>query len=207
MKIITKASYVDIVSKFVDKEESRPYLRGVFFEKHPKKGLTIVATNGYNMGIIYDENGVIDLPPEQNGIVLPISQAMTGIIKKAKTERVFSYINGVSSIVSCDISNHKACATLSKDHVYIEYVEPIDSTFPDWQRALPNGEFKPIPRFSFNPKYLSMFEIKSHEGVSIFCPDESSPALVKIPSIPEFMGVLMPMRVGGDSLYPEWIQK
>jgi DNA polymerase III sliding clamp (beta) subunit (PCNA family) len=208
MKIICRADYVEIVSRFVGDEETRHYLSGVYFEKHPKKGVVITATNGHILASIYDENGTIVLPPKQDGILLPISKGIKKAIKETKFKKLFSYNKRIASVVNCDLSNFKACAKPNKDHLYLEWLDPIDGNFPDWRRVLPKGEFKPVNAFNFNPEYLSMFSnINGNNRVAIFCMDEVSPSLVKIPPMPEFLGVLMPMRVGGDSKYPDWIQK
>lgn len=208
MRIVTQANYVEIVSRFVGTEETRHYLSGVYFEKHPKKGVIMTATNGHILASIYDENGVIVLPPKQDGILLVISPGVKRIIKATKFKKLFSYNKRIASVVNCDMSNFKTCAKPNKDHLYLEWLDPIEATYPDWRRVLPKGEFKPVTAFNFNPEYLSMFkDINGHNGVGIFCIDELSPSLVKIPPMPEFLGVLMPMRVGGDSKYPDWIQK
>lgn len=206
MKIITQAKYVTILSRFCADEQERPYLSGVFFEKHKKKGIIMTATNGHILGTIYDENGIFE-SPKNEGVIIPISQALNKCVNATKFDKLFSYVDGLASVVNANMQKSFLCDKPGDKHLHIEYTKPIDGTFPDWRRVLPKGEFKPVDRFSFNPKYLGMFKLKGHPGTSIFCMDERSPALVKIPSFPEFIGVVMPMHVGADSKYPEWIEK
>lgn len=208
MKIITQAKYVTILSHFCADEQERPYLSGVFFEKHKKKGIIMTATNGHILGTIYDENGILEgVPAKDDGVIIPISKGLNKCINATKFEKLFSYVDGLASVVNADMKRASLCDKPSENHLHTEYTKPIDGTFPDWRRVLPKGEFKPVDRFSFNPKYLGMFKFKDHTGTSIFCMDERSPALVKIPSFPEFIGVVMPMHVGADSKYPEWIER
>ena len=47
---------------FCCKEPTRYYLRGVFIEPHPKKGVTLTATDGHRLIVIHDKDGSATRP-------------------------------------------------------------------------------------------------------------------------------------------------
>lgn len=207
MKLITKAKYINIVRRFCGNEPTRYYLSGIHFEPHPKKGVIMVATNGHYLGAIYDENGVFENGVKNEGFTLPVSNALKRTLKDCPDRLTFCYYNNLSAIISCDPADQKTPLVPGKQHVHLEYTDPIDGTFPDWRRVVPKGEFKPVHGLNFNPKYLSHFAFEKSHCVSIYQMDEVSPALVKVGGLPEFMGVLMPMRGSSDDKLPEWALK
>ena len=96
----------------------------------------------------------------------------------------------------------------------IAAASPIDGAYPNWSKVVPKetklGE-KGHP-FDFNPEYLADFQqISKAAGLgepacSIVQANETDPALVFIANVPEFVGVLMPLRSDHRRSPPDWLK-
>ncbi|WP_176074337.1 hypothetical protein [Brucella intermedia] len=171
----------------VSTDATRYYLQGVQVEKHPVRGVFLVATDGHRMVIIHDESGSI----EGESQIVRFDKTALALCKAAKSE------TGDRTIVidgaSATIENRLELP------VGTAYGVVIDGTFPDWRRvARPNLD-STAPA-AYNPKYIADFgkiadELSGKNSVAIsIAGDTDSPALVRFNFIDYAYGVLMPIR-------------
>lgn len=193
-KIKTSTEYIQIVSRFISREETRYYLCGIHFQPHPKGGLVIVATDGHRLGAIYDKDGIFEGDP----VTIPFGK---DFLKSLEHRRATHYV------WSENISRAKAHSEKIKEKFFaideptlsMEYAKAIDGTFPDWQRVIPKKVVK-TDYFNFNPIYLADFKSTDSKfsAVRIYGGEKMEPHLVRIAGIPEFLGILMPMNIHND---------
>ena len=205
IKISIQARYIAMLHPFAATDETRHYLNGIHFEPNPKKhggGVLAVTTDGHRMGIIRDILGECTAP-----ITLPIpSYVLAACKKKAHS---FEFYNGTVTVTEFDSVEPLVNTNISR----------VGGTYPDWRSILPFNALKakyqnrPI---GFNPQYISDFgAVSKYSGVekisAIFhCKDPKSATVVRFPAVPEFVGVIMPMRLSEPEIgtyIPNWLQK
>lgn len=208
MKIKTSLKLAEVVSRFISREETRYYLNGICFTAHPSGGVLMVATDGHTLGAVHDPDGVIELGEKVRELIIPVSEDCKKKMKKMR-DGVFYWRKNVTSLLPPHAMHQKpdVLANYNDWHDYMESAEAIDGTFPDWPRVVPKGACKPVSYFDFKADYLARFEGEMG-GVRIYGNAPAEPHILKISSIPTFMGVLMPMQIRecGESPYPDWFK-
>lgn len=211
--VSTKAEYINYLTCFASREETRYYLQGICVERHPEKGILLIATDGHRLGVIHDENGVLEGP---NNIIVHVDdkfiKASDRAVKSKKTIPCgFYYYNAASMfILGChchtaeSLKDLNAVASITQE-VIVDKL--IDGTFPAWRQVMPL-DFAASPAIAFNPKYAMDFAYPNNvKGVTFYPSKDGGPIMVKISWFSEFVGVLMPLRETGTAKYPAFMDK
>lgn len=201
-QIRVRADYFGLISAFISDNDNRHTLEGVCIEPHPVKGVLLIATDGHTMGVIHDETGHCD--PDAKGTIIA---ATKDVVKACKADREAANMTDVVRSVTL------AKAGLVVGEVYEDAILPqfsqfvkvtgavIDGTFPEWRRVVPReaeGGFA-----TYDPDLLAGFKFPKFwgfqtQGMTVFTNGESGPALVRVAGLPEFAGVIMPMKGDND---------
>jgi len=192
-------------------EETRYYLNGIGVHLLPE-GARLVATDGHVMGIFRDHeaHGTFD------GIAVVSRLAIVDAFKAARKEaRRIDPSNywlvvddtGMGSAVlaptASDAVAGKECPVLWRSLKSVL----IDGSFPDYARVIPREAHHITPcDFAWNPALIGRFtSIIANDdakgatrGVSLIstCAKGDGPHLVLSAFVPDFVGVVMPMRNG-----------
>ena len=175
------------------------YLKGVFVEPaEDRPGVYLIATDGSRMGVFYDKGG-----EASRAALLSFDKTPLAAMKPARTDtrpRLVRVENEWTEILKGDGDSLITDIAVS--------TQEIDGTFPDWRRVLPSpkqGKIQP----SFNAKYLNDFSFGTgHKLLTIVQDSDGGPSMIRNSLYPEFLGVIMPVRVDGwqSSLeLPEWL--
>ena len=179
------------VALFQSTEETKYYLKGVYIEAHPDGGVIMTATDGHRLGSYHDnEAGQPESP-----MILPISREVLTALKNKKALAVSWKENKITVTF-----RGKAAADDYSEASFT--AEPIDGTFPDWRRVVPEKPVTANNNFpAFNGSYLGDFGKAAalitgiKDGtVRILHSGDKNAALVEFPGNPDFTGVLMPIR-------------
>ena len=142
-------------------------------------GTTLVATDGRRLVAIPVELG-------ENDCDGYISKQALKDSRKIKKDIVDITANG-----SLKFTTKDGEVTLQR---------PEKENYPDWKRAIPNFEGKPVVKACFNAKFL--YEMaqalgSTNDSVEITFTDVTSPIMVKanMTATPNAYGVLMPVKV------------
>lgn len=218
-----KAEYAAMLAPFVSTEEARFYLQGIGVFPHKDDGVLLVATNGHTMGVIHDSDG------ETNGDwICPVTplmlQAMKADMRSAWDEddgeyqydargripHLLHFVGDVAYLTAAEFLGKKV-DRIGKHHVLADYAPAIDGTFPEWRRVIPTELPAPAP-VPFNAEYLAKFgrvaRIRNHLAkplVTLFNGEREGPAVVRVDGVPEFVGVLMPVRLEPFEPLPDWL--
>lgn len=186
----------------VSNEETRYYLNGVLVEIGPRT-VTYVATDGH---IMFAHHAIIPgepVEPELIGNFIIPSDAIKAI-KLAKRD---------SPIITLRGEADGAGMRLEYDGGRSIGFNPIDATFPNWRRVLPETTDGTLPSgVSFNPNLLAKLW-KAGEVMGWTMPpiryNGTGPALLSYGSQGDTIGVIMPMRndAGNNAApLPLWAQ-
>lgn len=190
----TLARYVAALVPMISKEATRYYLNGVFVTPH-LDGILLVATDGHRMGVIYDEGG------QTNGDwICPVPPALRSGCKNKLADHI--HFVGRSGYVTSEGFNASGgdVTEIDEEHIAVAPAPPIDGTYPDLRRIIPQEV--PKQRLSFNRRYLSEFD---GPQVELRPQDERSPSVVLLSDMPEFLGLLMPVYGGDHRPSPSWL--
>lgn len=191
-----QARYLPMIAPFMATNDIRFYLNGFLIER-AKNGVYIVATNGHILAAIHDADGELD------GADRVIVRRDAGLVsacrpKKHSVQNMVIIQNGRVSVApdfGCE------CTAVEK------YVMPgscfIEGKYPEWKKVVPDfAELKPgMSSACVKPEYIGIFEkVEKQTASRMGCmrlwqrQDPNSSIVVQLPSIPEFLGVVMPMR-------------
>lgn len=142
MKIeISKPELFAAATHFISTDATRDYLNGVAVQKHPKRGLFYVATDGHCMFVGYDEDGSMLEAPDSVILQTPTMKPLT-------TKKYFEYaqldINDETMFFNHARRTEKMVTT------------KIDGSFPDWRLVLPVVKKEP-ELAQYNAVYLGKF--------------------------------------------------
>ena len=178
---------------FTSTEQTRYYLRGVYFEKRFDT-LRMVATDGHRLFAAIQE---IEPHDPDFHCILPshdLKKAYTGVNSKVAT--IPAEFHGYSKI-GIDEEKSRACKTATINNVTCT---AIDGTYPDFTRVLPSLEACTKAETSqFNAKYVGDLEKAARalgkKGADINIQHAgASPALVGFGGRQDVMALIMPMR-------------
>lgn len=212
-----KAEYAAMLAPFVATQALRPHLHGVFVTQHPKTGILLVATNGHEMAIVHDANG------ETNGDwICRVSKLLSAACRRKGRKpdegaMFLHYVGDVAYVTSRGLNRDDGIwgdidvAEIGQHHLAIEHSPHIDGSFPDWRRVVPTVEPENCAP-AFNAQYLANFydvaQMRNQKAIRILAHSETGPVVVLVEGLPEFYGILMPMRAEGLSRarpVPDWM--
>ena len=195
MKVtITKPELFAAACRFVGKEETRYYLKGVHVRPAAMGGLLIIATDGHRLFAAYDENGTWE------------GYANTG------SDRLPDYI--FTPHTAKQPKKHFDADALILDGSTATYIGPKGASivqcsagsceYPHWARVMPScnafDEHASLKDASFNGEYVADFcdvrKLLGAGGAFVVHHTGENPALVSM-GRSDCVGVIMPMRVGG----------
>jgi hypothetical protein len=224
------ANLFRIAMQAASNEETRYYLRGVYVEPHPVKGVTMTATDGCRMLLIHDESGEAD-----ESAIISLSPDALKLCKSKRSERRDIRIwTGEKDATICEtfVAQEKGAETLTDRPLGMSYDCRIEGSFPDYRRAVPQA-FTDKAAPCFAGKYLASMglialDLAEHfhqwkpakfasgtdrrDGSRVLASEcdnpEGAPALVQFTSIKQAFGILMPIsNKGGPAVsLPEWFK-
>lgn len=194
------------VKPFISTEETRYCLMGVAIQP-AANGAICVSTDGHRLGACHDPDGlateavIVKLPsqirmPSMKGLLA--SPWLVGIgtgggkghisvvEPNAKGEEDTA-LSAIERVEDCSIRIGRAF---------------IDGTFPDWRRVIPKPNEKDIIR-GFNAEYFKAFG----KHITLRGASPADAHLIEIQTEPNFLGVLMPMRVESKGKLPDWLDE
>ena len=154
------------------KKDIRYYLNGILVEWNATT-TRIVATDGHKMGIynLPDQDN-----PNSGSVIIPID-ALTGL----KGDVIVDW----NTLTTSDS---------------VKTFAPIDAKYPDYRRVVPSGKADGIAG-QFNVDYMAQFQkvakmLGNKTDSAVFYHNgANNSAKVAVTSTPNFLGVIMPMRV------------
>jgi len=202
-------SLIRAADQFKSNEQTRYYLRGVFFTAHAVQGAIGVATDGHTLLAVYDEKGYCE-----RDMILSFDKPTLQQFKPQRGDytenrRVFIGADRMAKIVPCEDDTTGATYGVAQ-------VQEIDGTFPNWRAVLPKTDSSeldlPKTAATFDASYIAKFSKMIAEldcknaGMAVKQFSPNAPALVKFARADVF-GVIMPRRddVDGENL-PAWMK-
>lgn len=194
MKFSIQRKQLKGISRFAATKDIRFYLMGVCVTQN-QRGTVIEATNGHMMGRLLVN---VEPMPENRVIIQAADVDKLKGTKKTADDWLHFTVDGLKiQVITPD-------STMT--------FQALEATFPDTDRVTPtvlkDEDVKPS---HFNPEYVMSFMQASEDftGKKQFprvIQRGDDAALVLLPLVDEFIGVLMPIRdsVLGGTL-PEWI--
>lgn len=196
---IINARYYIEAGAFVTKESSRYTLNAVRVEPHPDGGAVIIATDGHTMGVFHDRDGKCEEPVT---IAYRSEIARLAKAKKGTTRNI--QVNGDLDIVQSATGKNPAKPLVR----FFDAILTNSSQFPNWRMVLPKAT-EAKNRSDFNGNYLARCALAKREfrndGITIFQKDSETAAIVRTQR-DDFIGIVMPMRSGTQTPYPDYIQ-
>jgi DNA polymerase III sliding clamp (beta) subunit (PCNA family) len=196
MKFTLKRKELKALARFASKQDIRFYLMGVCVTQDCR-GTIIEATNGHMLGRLRLNSEPHETPKR---VIIKLSDIdqLKGT-KKTADDWLHFTVDGVK----IDVIGPDASMTLTA----------LEGTFPDTDRVTPkilrDEDAKPA---SFNPEYLLAFmqaaeDLTGKKQTPRVFHQGNNAALVALPAVDEFVGVIMPMREDsyGGTL-PQWFQ-
>lgn len=191
-----QARYLPMIAPFMATNDIRFYLNGFLIER-AKKGVYIVGTNGRIMAVVHDAEGLLE------GTDRLIVRRDAGLVSACKPKKI-----AITNMVIVQDGRVSVAPDFGCERTDIEkYVMPgscfIEGKFPEWRKVLPNfAELKPgLSSACVNPEYIGIFEKVEKQTASRFGtvrfwqrPDPNAGIVVQLPSIPEFLGMVMPVH-------------
>jgi len=181
------------VRPFISTEETRYYLNGAYVHAHPEGGAVIAATDGHRLGVRRDTEGLVN---EAQIVKLPKDLKAPGKLHlgswavMTRTGTKFAHLSLVERIHDRDHDTAVNAIARIED-CYQRFGDVlIDGSFPDYTRIIPGESDGDVIR-GFNAKYLAGFG----DHIAVRGSDGLAPHIIIDHGDPEFMGVLMPMRV------------
>jgi hypothetical protein len=196
--IIFNATKLAAVAQAQSKEETRYYLRGVYFD-----GNIAVATDGNIATIAIDEDSTNDA----NGIYPVSKKAITAM--KSKRANHVTFDNGILTVFA-----HSLNSDNTPDPLYLESSVKIDGTFPNWRNIVPQDRgsntdagFSPV----IQRKLCDTAKIIGASAYRMFGDDTKDSAIrahvVAYNDNNDVFSVVMPMRANFATNQPEWAIK
>lgn len=193
MKFGIKRKELKAVLRFAAKKDIRYYLQAVCVKQGPF-GTILTATNGHMLAVFQADK----MPQPEGEAILPRAalEPLQGVKKQREDWLHFEIIGANVEVLAGDESR--------------KFSTVQDAKFPDIFRVIPDlpmGDDKPEPA-RFNVDYLAEFQGASEDLTGKKITPEllqrgNTAAMVDI-GVPEFLGVIMPVRSEGFT-YPQWI--
>lgn len=198
MAIITiPLATLKATASFASTEVAHYYLNGVYIHIANDGTLRLVATDGHRMAIVKPLDTLHDKQFE--AFIMP-DETIKLLKGNAKKHFIKAEIDTEKRTIS--VTDH------NKPTMTLHY-EPIDGTFPDYMRVIPDAKNfgQSCSTASFNPKYLGAFEAFGN-GVQMFPnKDAQAPHILRCKTQQhDVLGIVMPMRYDEMmTAHPEWL--
>lgn len=195
--IKTDAKSLNYINRFASKEQTRYALQGIYFDPD---GRALVATDGHRLGMLphsWDMDYTTPGAPELT----------RGVTLQTKADKnIMAVIKKLQGTVTVEIPEEATDPTRGGSLTAKIYdynglsvtVAIMDATYPLYKNAIPDEhkqEKAPTEFIAFNPAYMADFagyDKNDRLQLEFFGPE--APMIVRNSALPDFMGVLMPVR-------------
>lgn len=166
-----------------DKNDCRISIQGVGIEPHESgKGVIMIATNGHELFVAYDENGPVD-----KNLIVQLDKPNLAICKSKKGD--------VKTIQICEDNN--ALIFNNDTQIGFQAKPLIDATFPNWRGVIPTTFADPTCTH-VNGEYLNDFtkaakRLSGGSSSSLIFAASQSAFMINFPNCKNAFGLLMPM--------------
>jgi len=202
IKIIRKTLLA--INTFASTDESRYVINGICIEVTKLGRCRFIATDGRRLGAIEDGELMSAHPAKTEQVVFILNEPLLKALPKSRNvfNDVLIDIDGSKIELSPGDGNTKTKIQL----------EAVEENFPKWRQVIPSGT-QPMPIDpSFNWRLLNGFTkaadiltANNIAGIEVRQKPDGT-MLILIPSVPIFVGVLMPMRRESKAdTAPEWL--
>ena len=184
-------------------KDIRYYLNGVLLEVRKRDAL-LVSTDGHRLAVIHAATVSQDEPDNVPAQIIIPREVLKGLKSENRREDTCTLQHDPAKPeTECRISG-----IVGGDRVFA----PVDAKYPDYSRVIPaevNGEravFEP----TFLADFLDLVRILAGNIRAFYTLHENSTssAVITCAEVPEFLGVLMPMRATGEEYKrPEWLDE
>lgn len=199
LKASISARYVPMAALFAAKDDIRYYLNGINVSRAPDNlgGIYVVGCNGHVLCVIHDREGTLEGGDSVTFRMTP------GLLSGCKAKSTYSQkvlICGERVTVAPDFDSIGSNAEA--------YVMPgkalVEGKFPVFSKVIPNfSKLQPGMMCTVKAEYLALFDKVAGKtnrfgGVHFWHERPDGAVIAQIDSIPEFLGVIMPMRSDPD---------
>lgn len=202
------AKLLPIIAPFIARADIRYYLNAINVRPHKDGGAIICATNGHALGAIYDRDAVCE-----HEVILRFDSRMQ--------QACAAGLKDGRHVVM--IGDRLAVVENGDRDVYIQPGQPeVEATYPRYERVIPKGESlqiglpgtfgAPVVELAHKAAAAAgkIFKKVSRGSVGMTFynkkDDPASSAVFRLSCVPEFVGVLMPMRDdSGLPPAPAWV--
>lgn len=218
-RVSVQAKYIAMLAPFVSTDVCRFYLNAIYIAPLDE-GVVMVATDGHRMGIVRDKTGTADKP-----WICPVPRLIAAACMpkrnkgKDNAPQLCHFVGSVAYVTN-RVWEGANPDIIGENHLAIAASSAIDGTYPQWQKVVPKEteldrkgkELLPLIPFNFNAAYLATYQTVAKAAgvdkamVSIVVRDKASPALVFVSGIPEFIGIILPVRIDVPADLPEWLK-
>tara|TARA_R110000824_G_scaffold6306_7_gene29168 strand:- start:4297 stop:5472 length:1176 start_codon:yes stop_codon:yes gene_type:complete len=233
-KFLARGDFIGKAVNFSGKADVRYYLNGVYLEPHKEQGTYIVATDGHRLGVFLDKSFTISRSCILCNKNKDFYRALNTIPKdadypclkfkfiKSEDKKTDSYVFGKVKvkIYYC----RKNMEEIGEDADAEFTIDLVDGKYPDWRKVMPdvNQGFDEEEvtivgnhvAYNLNVNYL--MDIKKvfnkgmgsiSQGISILHQNDEKAVMVKVTEVPEFIGLIMPMKLSvNDQQEKQWIK-
>lgn len=214
-RIVVTLETLKAVNRFASTEETRYYLNGVYFDNETK---VLAATDGHRLLIVKPEAYMTDT---FESFILSSETIAFLKAKQRKGAQKLVLIDteqkkiGTGSFGFVEAGDEDFDAAMEQADMTVTYT-PIDGTFPDYRRIVPDAENYDTNEGnkaqSYNPLYFATLA-NTVQSVTIFQHKQPlSPTLFRCAKLNHFdaLGLVMPMRRGpldeGADIFPAWFR-
>lgn len=214
---VIRADRAMLAGLFTSDEECRYYLQGVLVHTINDGSVNIVATNGHILGVFNDDTGFCR---ESENFILKLPKEAVALIKK-ETARGFEgwlviHSGGAQRIAhvvrsAYDVDEISAQVS-SLNTIWTGKVEVIDGVYPQYKSVIPK-EYDVAGTPFIQSKYLNIFHLVAKaqlntgvtlSAIQLCAKSQNDPVLVNVHGRADFVGVVMPVRVGGKFIIPSF---
>ena len=229
-KFLARGDFIGKAVNFSGKADVRYYLNGVYLEPHKGQGTYIVATDGHRLGVFLDKSFTISRSCILCNKNKDFYRALNTIPKDADYPCLkFKFIKSedkktVSKVKVKIYYCRKNMEEIGEDADAEFTIDLVDGKYPDWRKVMPdvNQGFDEEEvtivgnhvAYNLNVNYL--MDIKKvfnkgmgsiSQGISILHQNDEKAVMVKVVDVPEFIGLIMPMKLSvDDKEQKQWIK-
>ena len=200
------ADLFHIAYAFTSREETRFYLCGVLIEPHPEQGVLLVASDGYQLIVIHDEDGFA-----KEKIIVRMDKNPLSLCRKKKTDKdpwTETYDKRAVEI----LPDGTAFVLLEGKRIGVQEDAIIDGTFPKWRAILPTGITKQPTLTGYDGCLLGKFSVAAKrltgKGNLFFAAGKNEPFVINFSGQAKAFGVMGPIVTDEQFVgLPDFIKK
>jgi hypothetical protein len=173
----------------------RYYLNGIYVEKAERGGVYLVATDGHTMAVIHDETGSIE---GAEGVTFEVATGLASAAKAAAKR------GNASVPYRVHLQNNRAKVSCGDMELFLQPGKcVIEGKFPDWKKVIPpdfgllkEGLVSPEINISYLARLAKISNDRYH-GARFWQQAPDKALVIQMPSVPQMIVLVMPMRGDG----------